>query len=292
MKLVVFGALGLIGTELKAASVLRGVEYSGFSRSQVDAADNRKIRETILGQKPDVVVNAMTLAGVGPSEDDPGYAFSVHACSARSIAEACSEIDAIYLHTSTNAIFDGTKREPYTEADRPSPINVYGVTKLAGEYIARAYCAQHYIVRFPLIYGVRRQTDARFVDQMVAQLTADQEIHVADDKIDSFTYAKDAANGLLDILDGNTAPGIYHLTNAGSASYYQFVCHLRDQLGSKSAIIRAKDRDFPSPGAKPLRSPLATNKSAPMRSWQAALEEYVDSERCLISPETKTIYSS
>ena len=128
------------------------------------------------------------------------------------------------------------------------------------------------------MFGRRRNYKPGFVDKMVERIVAGQPLRVADDRIDSPTYALDVARRLVSMLKDKIPSGLYHLTNAGTASYYELVRTLVEYMGSDLDVQRAKDSDFPSPGYKALRIPLENRKLAPLRSWKDALRDYVDTE--------------
>jgi dTDP-4-dehydrorhamnose reductase len=229
-------------------------------------------------EKPDAVINLVAIPSINPCEENPDLAFSVHVTAPLTMIKTCSAMDITYVQASSHAVFDGTKIEPYTERDQPNPGSVYAVSKYASECLTANLCPKHYIVRLATMYGNRRNDSLGFVDKMVKMIRSGQKLRVADDKIDSPSYARDVAELLLSLLTEKHSHGIYHLANSGMTSYYEFVCVLRDLLGANNIIDRAKDRDFPALGLKPLRTALKSIHLDPIRSWQDALEDYVTAD--------------
>ncbi|NQV44705.1 MAG: NAD(P)-dependent oxidoreductase [Rhodospirillales bacterium] len=278
MKFLVFGATGLFGSRFLHICKSLGINAHGLTRLDADITDFAAVRECISRHRPQFVVNAVTLKGINECEQEPERAKFVHVHAVREMAIAAAEYSSVYIHTSTNAIFDGTKGAPYTEDDIPHPYNVYGSTKLAGEEVVRAHSSLHYIVRFPILYGHRLKPSPRFVDSMIKALKDNQPLHVADDKIDSFTYVDDAINAVLDLTETRQPWGIYHISNTEFSSYFDFVSNLKQMLGSRSNLIRAKDADFSSLGGKGLCTPLVSSRLKPLRDWREALIDYIQSQ--------------
>lgn len=276
MKILVFGVTGLVGTELELASEHYPIELVGVSHVDVELSDYESVRAIIFNERPDSVVNLVAIPSINPCEENPDLAFSLHVTAPLHMIKACAELDSVYVQASSHAVFDGTKEEPYTENDIPNPTNVYGVSKFASEVLSANLCQRHYVIRLATMYGRRRNRSLGFVDKMLELMQNRGELKVADDKIDSPTYAKDVAQSLLKLLTEAPDYGIYHLANSGFVSYFDFVCSLRDQLGIECEIFRAKDSDFPALGLKPLRTALSSVRLKPMRPWEEALAEYVE----------------
>ena len=124
----------------------------------------------------------------------------MHVTAPLKMIKSCSENNAIFVQASSHAVFDGTKESPYTEEDRPNPLNVYGISKYASEILTTNICQKLYIIRFPTLYGNRRNKSKGFVDKMIEKIMSGKEFRVADDKIDSVSYVKDVSNSLLNIF--------------------------------------------------------------------------------------------
>ncbi|MBF0093158.1 MAG: NAD(P)-dependent oxidoreductase [Alphaproteobacteria bacterium] len=276
MNILLLGATGCFGTAFAAACEGRPVSLIPLSHRDIDVTDRDAVRSVIDTHKPDVVVNAVAIVDMNFCEDNPDAAFAVHGSAALAMARACAERDAVFVQTSTHAVFDGLKETPYTEDDVPNPRNVYAASKYVAERFAANLCPRHYVVRFPTLFGARRNASMGFVDKARKWLDEGRELNIADDRIDSVTYARDAADRVAGMLLGGAPFGLYHVANHGAVSYFDFICAYRDMLGLGNTIRRAKDGDFPSKGMKSVRTALSSVRGRPLRPWQDALRAYVD----------------
>lgn len=275
MKILLFGTTGLFGTELESICASGGVDFVGLSHADVDVTDHSAVIAHIDRHEPTAVVNAVAIVGIDPCEEQSGLAYAVNAAAPLAMALHCAKRNIAMVQTSTHAVFDGTKTAPYTEEDLPNPISVYSLSKFAGECFVRDVCPKHYVVRFPTMYGTRRNSAPGFVDKMLARLQAGKELRVADDKFDSPSYAHDTAQQTLGLLTDGRDFGTYHVANKGNVSFYEFISMLKEVLGAKNPVHRAKDSDFPGLAHKPLRTAIASSRLPSLRHWQDALEAYV-----------------
>jgi dTDP-4-dehydrorhamnose reductase len=221
------------------------------------------------------VVNAVALVGYDVCERDPTNAFRVNALPASFMARACQARGITFVQLSTHAVFDGHKQSAYTEEDTPNPLNGYAATKYLGELYARNLCARHYVVRLPTLFGPRRNHRPGFVDKVLERIGRGEELRIATDKIDSPTYSRDAADRLLSLVKDQRQYGTYHLANAGSVSYFDFVVEIAKGLGTAVRLVPAKDRDFPFVGLKPLRTAMTSVRLPPLRTWQDATLDFL-----------------
>ena len=277
MKLLLFGSHGQLGSSLERICVERSVTFRAPTHAEVDVADAVAVAALIQDMRPSAVVNATGIVDIRRCEEDPELAFAVNATAVRGLAAACGKVGATLVQTSTHLVFDGKKTAPYVETDLTCPNTIYAASKLAGESLALGHCPNTYVTRFPTLYGARRNAASGFVEKMLAQLRAGAPLRIADDRIDTPTWALDAAGAIIDLLERRADFGIYHIANAGSVSYLDFVRHLASLVGSGSSVSRAKDADFPSSPPKPLRVALGSTRMPPLRTWQSALSAYCSS---------------
>jgi dTDP-4-dehydrorhamnose reductase len=216
--------------------------------------------------------------GINPCEVDPAAAFAVNTTAVSNLARLCADSGAILVQPSTHAVFDGEKDGFYTESDVPRPASIYSVSKLAAEHLAANISPKHYIVRFPTLFGTRRNSSPGFFDKILDGLLCGRELRIAADKIDSPTYTMDAAMRVVSLIRDRHAYGTYHIANKGKTSYYDFTVKLAELLGVKATIIPARDADFPSLAHKPLRTALDSVKLDSIRCWEEALAECVCKE--------------
>jgi dTDP-4-dehydrorhamnose reductase len=231
MRILLFGKTGQLGWELQKSLAPLG-DVTAVDRPEVDFTDLERLRDFTLEVKPDLIVNAAAYTSVDKAEAEPDLAMRINGEAPGVLAEAAKEIGAGLLHYSTDYVFDGEKREPYTEQDEPHPINVYGETKLAGERAVAAVDGAHWILRTSWLYGARGHNFFR----TMLRLTREREvISVVDDQVGCPTWCRALAQGTANMLkaaieESKHSPtarmrdlrGIYHLCAGGQASWYEF----------------------------------------------------------------------
>jgi dTDP-4-dehydrorhamnose reductase len=275
MKILLIGASGCFGTEFRNIK-LKKIKLIHYSSKKLNIIDIKNLNKKIKSIKPEVIINSSALVGINQCEIDYKKAFLINSIGALNLAKICSKLDIILVQTSTHAVFDGKQTRSYNENDIPRPTNVYSGTKYLSELFVSSICEKYYILRFPTLYGKRENKLKGFVDKVIDGLKINKTLKIAKDKIDSPTYAKDAALALLSIIKKKKNFGIYHLANKGKISYLKFVRIIKKKLKSESKIIPVKDSDFPSLGFKPLKTSLKSKKIY-LRKWSIALNEYIKS---------------
>ena len=280
MKVAVIGANGQLGTDL--------VEVFKDSPFEVIPLNHKDLDVTILDTfgilkelKPDVIINTAAYVRVDDSELYPEKAFQVNAIGALNVARVASEIDAVNVYISTDYVFNGTKGEPYTEEDTPNPINVYGLSKYAGEIFTRNYSKKYYIVRVASLYGKAgaRGKGGNFVDFMIQKARNEEEIRVVDDTFMSPTYTKDVARTLKKFLELKPEFGVYHMVNEGFCSWYEFAKAIFKILEWNVEVKPIKSSELKRLAKRPRLSALENRKleelGLKMRPWREALEDYL-----------------
>jgi dTDP-4-dehydrorhamnose reductase len=222
---------------------------------------------------PDLVIHAAAMTDVDGCERDPEAAFKVNGQGTRNAALACQRCNAIMVYISTDYVFDGTKDEPYLESDEPHPINFYGASKLEGERHVQELLKGYYIVRTAWLYGPGGRN---FVEKVLQLAEERPELHYVITEIGSPTYTRDLAEGIACLV---RCPqyGIYHLTNEGSCSRYEFAREILD-LGGKGDFPLYPAESYPRPAKPPPHAILANVRAAKLgirlRPWQEALVAY------------------
>ena len=276
MKILIIGLSGCFGTEFKNLCLNNNINLLGFKSSKLNILDYKLLEKKIKKEKPRVVINSSAIVGINQCEEEYLNAFSVNSIGALNLAKICEKMGIILVQTSTHAVFDGKRKKSYCEEDLPRPNNVYSGTKYLSELFVSSICKKFYVIRFPTLFGKRSNNQKGFVDKVYVALKENKTLKIAADKIDSPTYAKDAAKALIEIIKKKKKFGTYHLANEGKISFYTFVNELKKLLNSKSLIIKAKDEEFVSVGFKPLKTSIVSKKLKKMRNWKIALKEYVD----------------
>jgi dTDP-4-dehydrorhamnose reductase len=260
---ILFGAYGMLGHALQ--EVFPHAQCIGHHT--VDITDENAIMKLMKRERPAIVINAAAYTDVDGCEDNREYAFSVNGIGPGNIAKACIEIDALLVHFSTDYIFDGTKTE-YREDDRPNPINAYGESKLLGEVSIVKNLENYRIIRTSWMYGSHGKN---FVDTILTLSQQIPVVRVVNDQVGKPTYNVDLANKVPEIISCN--PGMYHITNDGQCSWYEFACAFIPNAAPCSTD------EFPRKAKRPAYSVLANTKTLPLRHWKEAVKEYIQTKK-------------
>jgi len=280
MKVLLTGAGGQLGKELSRLLPERGHETIPLARADLDITDSRFVTRTIEEHAPDLVVNAAAFTGVDAAETEIETAYTVNALGTRNLAVACERGGCDLLHAGTNYVFDGTLDRPYEPFDPPNPLSVYGRTKLAGDEYVMRLCRRWYVVRTAGVYG----EGGNFVRTMLRLAGERDEVRVKNDEYVSPTYARDLASGIIQIVEAGEY-GVYHLTNSGSCSWYEFALEIMRLSGAEVRVTPVPSAGFPLPAPRPANGVLSDLGSPRLRPWHEALLEYLDREGVLCTRE-------
>src|ERR1700683_1648721 len=222
-RVLIFGSGGQLGVELMAEFTARGYRVMGVERSMVDITDPGRVEQCMAGPDPSIVWNAAAYNQVDVAEKEPQAAFLVNALAVRNLAMACRQADARLVHFSTDYVFDGMGGRPYTEEDAPHPLGAYAVSKLAGEFYARAYLDQPLIIRTSGVYGPGGLATARgnFVELMLRLAAQGQTIRMVEDPVPSPTYAPALASRVADLVE-KKATGLFHAGGGTPISWFDW----------------------------------------------------------------------
>jgi len=278
---VVTGAGGMLGGDLRR--VLAGREVTALTRSDLDITDAAAVREAVAGA--DVVINAAAYTNVDDAEADEATAFAVNATGAGLLADAAADTGARFVHVSTDYVFDGDATSPYTEDTPRAPVGAYGRSKAAGEELVVRH-PRTYLVRTAWLYGAGGSNFA----QTMLRLAGEREtVTVVTDQVGQPTWSRDLAAAIVRLLDAEAPFGIYHGTNAGSASWFEFARAIFEDSGLDPARVLPTDSAaFVRPAPRPSYSVLghdawaAAGLEAP-RPWRDALRAAI-AEGALTSP--------
>jgi dTDP-4-dehydrorhamnose reductase (EC 1.1.1.133) len=274
MRVAVIGANGQLGTDL-----VKVFDAVPLTHEDIDVTDPDSLN-VLKEIGPDVVVNTAAYVRVDDAEVEAEEAFRVNAVGALNVARACDEIDAINVYISTDYVFDGAKGEPYVEQDIPNPINVYGLSKYAGEVFTRNYSSRHYIIRVASLYG--NAGGGNFVDFMIQRAGEEGAVRVVDDVFMSPTYTKDVSYMLRRFFGVGPEFGVYHFVNEGCCSWYDFAREIFDILGEDVRTTPIKSDELRRRARRPVFSALKNKKleglGLRMRGWEEALRGYLAEE--------------
>ncbi|KXB07489.1 dTDP-4-dehydrorhamnose reductase [candidate division MSBL1 archaeon SCGC-AAA382C18] len=284
MDIGVIGSTGQLGNDL--VEVL-GDKAIPFGHGDIEIKDKESCSNALKKEEPAIVINCAAYNKVNQAENSYSEAFAVNAIGARNIAKVCEEIGAKNFYVSTDYIFDGRKEKPYTEIDQPNPLNVYGLTKYAGEIFTRNYSSKSYVVRVASLYGKKgaKRKRKNFVEKIIQKAKSQREVKVIDDIVMNPTYTKDVAKTIEEEIQKDLPPKIYHATNRKYCSWYKFAKMIFDFVGLDVEIEAIKTKDLKSDLKRPKFTALKNSNLSEfgirMRGWQPALKDYLK-ERNLI----------
>ncbi len=282
-KIVVLGANGMLGTDLVEAcrkafdSEIRGLvhtpEYSDLDIGRLDAA----VR--VIGSlSPDLVIHTAAYTDVDGCELDPDKAHLINAIGTRNVALACRKAGSALAYISTDYVFSGQGKAPYKEWEPAAPLSVYGISKWQGEKFVQQLCPRHFIIRTAWLYG---RNGRNFVDTITRLGRERDHLRVVCDQQGSPTYTQDLAGKIVELVDGERY-GIYHITNSGSCSWYDFACAIVGYQGMAVKVEPISTDEYPRPARRPAYSVLDNfylrlEGLKPLRPWQEALQAFLAS---------------
>lgn len=281
-KIAVIGSSGQLGSDL--VKELTGNEVVGLSHADIEVSDIESVKKSLLEHRPEVVINTAAFHRTDDCEGDPDRAYLINAIGARNVAVVAEEIKAKLVFISTDYVFGGegrAKNVPYTEFDSPVPLSVYGHSKLAGENLIQHLSSKYFIVRASGLFGVAGASGkgGNFVETMLRLGKERPELRVVNDQVFSPTYTRHLAAKIAGIINTDYY-GIFHITNKGSCSWFEFASEILRLAGIKTPVIPITSSDFPQKAKRPNYSVLDTYHLRllgmdTMTSWQEALSHYL-----------------
>lgn len=275
MKVILTGGEGLLGTELNEV-LSRGHGVVPLPRKALDVT-SPAVTATLRLLQPDLVIHAAAYTDVDGCEKDPGKAFEVNAEGTGHVARACRELGVPLLFFSTDYVFDGRKGTPYREEDAVNPLSAYGRSKWEAEQQVRRYLKDYFIVRTSWLYG---RTGRSFVRTLLTRAKTTSELQVVHDQVGCPTWAADLAEAVACLIE--RAPfGLYHVTNSGHCSWFEFAQAIIADAGLSGVSISPISsgelgRPAPRPGYSVLENEAWLNIfGEPLRSWREALRTFV-----------------
>jgi dTDP-4-dehydrorhamnose reductase len=286
---VLIGAAGQLGADLLRTFDGPG-EIIPLTRADLDILDASRVHALLAELQPTHVVNAAAYNHVDRAEDDGALAVAVNATAVEHIARACQAQGATFVHFSTDYVFDGTRRTPYSERDTPAPVNRYGESKLLGERLAQAACERTLIFRVCGLFGVARATGSgtNFVETMLRMAEGGRPLRVVADQVMTPSSTLDLARKVWRVVP-KAPPSIYHLTNAGQTSWYDFARAIFDLSGLRPDLTAVTAAEYGARARRPAYSVLGHDALGALdeddlRSWQQALAAYLRERAEVRSP--------
>ncbi len=280
MRIAVLGANGQLGRDLGPR--LAG-EVVALTRAVIDLDRPETVTPGLAAVRPDVVVNCAAYNFVDKAEAEPEAAFRTNAWGVRELARACRDLGCRLVHLSTDYVFglDAGRRTPLAEDDPPGPVSVYGLSKLAGEYLVRSVCPRHLVVRTCGLYGVWGSggKGGNFVETMLRVAGQGKPLRVVNDQRCTPTYTADLADAVVALI-ARSAEGLYHVTSSGDCTWYEFAAEIFRQSGVAADLTPITSEQFGAAARRPGYSVLSTGKleraGVPrLRLWRDALAAYL-----------------
>jgi len=274
MVVLVLGAGGQLGQSLRfIANDYPEIQFNFFSRLDLDITNELELKSIFNSVRPNFCVNASAYTAVDKSESEQEQAHLINVVGVKNIAQICQDFDTTLIHVSTDFVFDGTKNSPYTENDATNPQGVYGKTKREGELEIIRILKKHFIIRTSWLYS---QFNTNFMKTMLRLAQDRDSLSVVNDQIGTPTHAVDLANAIAKvILSSSTNYGIYHYSNEGKASWYDFAKKIFEVNKIKINLKPISTSEFPTPAQRPKYSVL--DKSKIKKEFNILIGEWQDS---------------
>lgn len=287
MKIAVVGADGQLGTDICQTLEKTTHELIRLTIQDIEVSDINSVSHVLKESKPQLVINTAAFHHVEKCEEQPVKAFEVNALGPRNLSTICNEIDAALMQISTDYVFDGKKRLPYLETDKPMPLNVYANTKLSGEYFVEAIAKKFYILRVSGIYGKNPclgKGGMNFVELMIKLSREREEIRVVDNEFLTPTPTEEIAKQIVVMIEKEAKYGLYHVTSEGSCSWYEFAKEIFEVTKPKIKFNKAEPGEFAVKVNRPEYSVLENGflKSQDiniMSHWKEGLHSYLSSRK-------------
>jgi dTDP-4-dehydrorhamnose reductase len=278
MKILLLGHKGMLGSDLLAQMRLHH-EVIGMDKEEIDIISADDCAKAIEDTAPQIVINAAAYTNVDGCETAKDECFAVNAEAVKNIAEACRNKNIRIVHFSTDYVFNGAGSSPYKEEDVCNPINTYGASKLAGERYLQTLAQNYIIIRTAWLYGANGKN---FVRTILEKAKTTPRLTVVDDQLGSPTHTKALAAAVDHLIEKN-AQGIFHVTNRGSCSWYQFAVKILQEAGIDDVEVSPiKSDQLERPAKRPAYSVMSMQKfiqttGKAMQPWQLGLQDYLES---------------
>ncbi|MFS0836693.1 dTDP-4-dehydrorhamnose reductase [Paenibacillus sp. 1P03SA] len=280
MKILVTGAKGQLGSEVCRLFEAEGHEVCGFGRENLDFTDQAACGRIVREIKPDVLIHCGAYTAVDKAESEPDEAYRVNASGTRNLAVEAEKHNAKFCYVSTDYVFDGSGNAPYNEYDNTNPRTVYGKSKRAGEILTQTLSSRYFIVRTSWVYG---RTGHNFVKTMLKLGGEKTSLNVVHDQTGSPTYAVDLASFLMELVQTEKY-GIYHASNSGTCTWYEFAKAVFEESDMKVAVNPCTTDEFPRPAERPKYSVMdhmgiRSNGFQDLRGWKEGLRDFLKEYR-------------
>lgn len=280
MKVLVTGVAGQLGYDVVNELEARGIEAIGVDVQEMDITDAAKVREVITKASPDAVIHCAAYTAVDAAEENEAVCRRVNADGTRNIAEVCRDLDCKMIYISTDYVFNGQGERPWEPEDERGPASVYGQTKYEGELAVQELLQKYFIVRIAWVFGINGKN---FVKTMLKLAENHDTLRVVNDQFGSPTYTYDLAKLLVDMVQTDKY-GVYHATNEGFCSWYEFACAIFRTAGIPMTVVPVSTAEYGAKAARPANSRMSKDKLTAngfkrLPPWEDALERYIEALR-------------
>ncbi|WP_178625328.1 dTDP-4-dehydrorhamnose reductase [Frisingicoccus sp.] len=277
MKILVTGVKGQLGYDVVQEGEKRGLEMFGTDVDSMDITDAGQVRKVMEAYKPDGVIHCAAYTAVDAAEEHQEICRKINVNGTRNIAEVCRDMDIPLMYFSTDYVFDGQGENFWKEDDERQPLNVYGQMKYEGELAVQELVQKYFILRISWVFGVN---GSNFIKTMLRLGKERGAVGVVSDQMGSPTYTYDLAKLVLDMFQTDKY-GVYHVTNDGICSWYEFACEIFKQAGMDVKVTPLTTAEYPAKAARPLNSRMSKDKLVNagfqmLPSWQDALRRYLE----------------
>jgi dTDP-4-dehydrorhamnose reductase len=283
-RIVILGTNGQLGTDLQ--TTLKGQSVVPLTHADLDVCDAARVRTVIRDLRPDVLINCTAFHKVDVCEEEPEMSFAVNATAVYELARLARDLACTFIHFSTDYVFDGWARVPYTEDAPPNPLSVYGASKLAGECLTRNFCPRHFIIRSTGLYGVAGSSGkgGNFVETMIRLGKSGNPVRVVDDQVMTPTPTADLAVSVAALVERDARRqvpyGLYHVTCAGQCSWFHFAKAIFELCGLRVDLSPITTAESGSKACRPAFSVLDHGRwiragFQELRPWREALGDYL-----------------
>lgn len=278
MQVAIFGAAGQLGVELVEVFSSRGHVVHAFQRADADITDQTQLEAKLAALDVDLVLNSAAYNKVDIAETEPHVAYAVNGLAVRNLAVACRQLDARLVHFSTDYVFDGTAGRAYREDDAVRPISAYGVSKLAGEFYAQAYCDSALVLRTSGVFGPHgvRTAGGNFIESMLRLASKGTPLRIVNDHIASPTYAPELARVTADLVERGES-GVFHAGGGQAISWFDYAAKIFRKAGLNPELKPTNEREYRTPARRPKYSALENarlNRTAVLPF--ASLDDQID----------------
>ena len=276
MKVLVTGVKGQLGYDVVNELVKRGHTAIGTDIEEMDITNKNSVDSVIKENTPDAVIHCAAYTAVDAAEDNAELCRKINAEGTQNIADVCKELDIKMIYISTDYVFDGQGERPWEPEDERTPLNVYGQTKYEGELAVQNTLDKYFIVRIAWVFGVNGKN---FIKTMLNLGKTRDSLTVVNDQFGSPTYTYDLAKLLVDMVETEKY-GIYHATNEGICTWYEFACEIFKQAGMNIKVAPVSASEYPAKAKRPSNSRMSKEKLTDngfekLPTWQDALSRYL-----------------